>query len=89
MVISVEDIAKASEAVAQAEGRSQGIQGFHYDNAHVIRNISAPNGDQELWRLMTEDYETGHSAMMKEIDRLRCEMVAKAVLEAVGAELNG
>lgn len=59
------------------------IQGFLYARHHVIRDVSKPWAEQELWRLWQkteEDYQACHQKMMRqiEIERLR-----KAVVRAL------
>jgi hypothetical protein len=79
-------IGKAVDAMRKLEGRDSRFQGFLYDEgtAHVIRDVCLPDSGNVLWKLVTHDYETGHAAMMAEIDRLKKEEIVRVVLEAAG-----
>lgn len=68
------------------------VQGYYHSPkigpaSHVIRE-----GSEELWRMRTSNYETGHSAMMAEIERIKMRRRLSAALslkeaEAVGEEV--
>lgn len=47
------------------------IQGFLYADHHVIRDVSKPWAQQEIWRRRqknADDYEACHEAMMRQIE---------------------
>lgn len=66
------------ELLSEAIGTSgRHIQGFLYGEHHVIRDVSRPWGQQEIWRRHQsgeDQYEACHEAMMHRIkvERLRC-----------------
>lgn len=59
------------------------IQGFLYAKHHVIRDVSKPWAEQELWRRWQkteDDYQSCHDEMMK---RIEVERLRKAVKHAL------
>lgn len=69
------------EEVEAALGVStDNIQGFYHapkigPASHVIRDVHA---GEELWRMRTADYEIGHAAMMREIERIKMRAILNA-----------
>lgn len=83
MQISEEKMERAIAAMKAVDGGLGSIQGFLYGKSHVVRDVSLNPSESEVWRMTTEDYDTGHAAMMAEIDRIRGHRIVEAVLKAV------
>jgi hypothetical protein len=82
--MEIEDakLAAACDAVIEQLEGGDRIQGFLYGDTHVVRDLDRRSGEDEVWRMKTDDYESGHSAMMREIDRMRAERIVRAVAAA-------
>lgn len=78
------DLDAARAVLSSVRNSNHSIQGFLYGDRHVVRDVSLAPEKQVLWQIETDDYETGHAAMMAEIEKIGDERVLVSLLAHFG-----